>query len=303
MARQTGGCRAAVAFPAPVDIASSLSFLKRSGDDYLDRWDGESWVRTLANGTRHVPFACRPLGSVEAPRLEVRVATPENLAAARDAARASFVLPGRGFTALLKRDPVLARLNRRFPGIRQVRQFDFLYGLLRCVSSQQITLRWAVTLRRRLAEAYGEKLRVGSEWVYALRPEVLAAASVADLRSLRFSTHKAESVIAVAEALASRRLVPEELARMSDAVAMQRLVALRGIGTWSAEWILVRCLGRERVVAGDLGVRKAVAIAYLGKDTATEIEVRQAVSHWGAHATTAQALLLHAYVVKALDEA
>jgi DNA-3-methyladenine glycosylase II len=212
-------------------------------------------------------------------------------------------LPGRGFVALLRRDPVLARLNRKFPGIRQVRQFDLFYGLLRAISAQQINLRWAATLRRRLAEAFGEKLRVGDDFVYSLRPEVVAEVRVKDLRALQFSTHKAVSVLAVAEALASRKLTLEELAEMEDADAMQALVALRGIGTWSAEWILVRCLGRARVVAGDLGVKKAVAITYLGKEMAGEDEVRQAVAHWGTHATVAQAILLHAYAVNALEKA
>jgi 3-methyladenine DNA glycosylase/8-oxoguanine DNA glycosylase len=57
------------------------------------------------------------------------------------------------------------------------------------------------------------------------------------------------------------------------------------------------------VVAGDLGVRKAVAIAYLRKEIAGEDEVRRAVAHWGLHATVAQAILLHAYAVKALEKA
>jgi DNA-3-methyladenine glycosylase II len=279
-----------LSFPAPLDMAGSLSFLSRNGDDYLDRWDGERWVRTLAVGSRKIPFSCQPLGTPDEPHLEVRVA-----------ANLSFVLAGRGFAALLRRDSVLIRLNRKFPGIRQVRQFDLFYGLLRSISAQQINLRWAATLRRRLAEAYGEKLHVGDDFVYSLRPEVVAAVRVQDLRALQFSTHKAESILAVAEALASRKLIQEDLAEMEDADAMQALVALRGIGTWSAEWILVRCLGWARVVAGDLGVKKAVAITYLGKETASEDEVRQAVAHWGTHATVAQAILLHAYVVKALQ--
>jgi 3-methyladenine DNA glycosylase/8-oxoguanine DNA glycosylase len=257
--------KAVLSFPAPLDMAGSLSFLSRNGDDYLDRWDGERWVRTLATSSRNIPFSCCLIGTPDEPRLEVRVADVRDLATVREAANLSFLLPGRGFGVLLRRDSVLARLNRKFPGIRQVRQFDLFYGLLRAISAQQINLRWAATLRRRLAEAYGEKLRVGDDFVYSLRPEVVAAMRVQDLRTLQFSTHKAESVLAVAEALAGRKLIQEELAEMKDADAMQALVALRGIGPWSAEWILVRCLGRARVVAGDLGVKKAVAIAYLAR--------------------------------------
>jgi DNA-3-methyladenine glycosylase II len=76
---------------------------------------------------------------------------------------------------------------------------------------------------------------------------------------------------------------------------------LRGIGRWSAEWVLARTLGRPRVVAGDLGVRKAVGLAYFGNPQATELEVRRATEHWGESAGTAQALLLHALAEKALS--
>jgi DNA-3-methyladenine glycosylase II len=230
--------------------------------------------------------------------MEVRVEDFRDLAAVRDAASLSFLLARPEFRALLRKDLVIARLSRKFPGIRQVRQFDLFYGLLRAISAQQINLRWAATLRRRLAEAYGERLHVGKDFVYALRSEVVAAVRVQDLRGLQFSTHKAESILAVAEALASRKLTQEDLTQMEDEDAMEALVALRGIGTWSAEWILVRCLGRARVVAGDLGVKKAVAFTYLGKEMASEDEVRRAVAHWGPHATVAQAILLHAYTVK-----
>jgi DNA-3-methyladenine glycosylase II len=71
-------------------------------------------------------------------------------------------------------------------------------------------------------------------------------------------------------------------------------VRIRGIGRWSAEWVLARTLGRPRVVAGDLGVRKAVGLAYLGTTAPSEAEVRAATAHWGESAGVAQALLLHA---------
>ncbi len=292
--------RVDLSFPAPLDVPGSLGFLSRNGDDYLDRWDGKRWVRTLPSGPRNLPFVCRWRGTVNEPRLEVQAREAGDLAEVREAVGRSFLLPGRGFGTLLKKDPVLARLNKKFPGIRQVRQFDLFYGLLRTISAQQINLRWAATLRRRLAEAYGERLVVGDDFVYFLRPEVLAGARMQDLRKLQFSTHKSESILAVAEALAGGGLSQEKLAALSDDEAMQALTALRGIGPWSAEWILVRCLGRSRIVAGDLGVKKAVAKSYLGKETAGEQEVRRAAAHWGTQATTAQAILLHAYVMKAL---
>jgi DNA-3-methyladenine glycosylase II len=70
------------------------------------------------------------------------------------------------------------------------------------------------------------------------------------------------------------------------------LTKLRGIGKWTAEWFLARGLGRPRVVAGDLGVRKAIGAAYLDGAMPTEDEVRQLTSHWQGAAGVAQQLVL-----------
>jgi len=70
-------------------------------------------------------------------------------------------------------------------------------------------------------------------------------------------------------------------------------VVFPGIGRWTAEWLLARTLGRPRVVAGDLGVRKAVGAAYLDGRMPSEAEVRAATAHWGPAAGVAQQLLLH----------
>jgi 3-methyladenine DNA glycosylase/8-oxoguanine DNA glycosylase len=81
---------------------------------------------------------------------------------------------------------------------------------------------------------------------------------------------------------------------LPDEEVVARLSTIRGIGRWSAEWVLARTLGRPTVVAGDLGVRKAVGLAYLGTPRPTEQQVREATAHWGESAGVAQAVLLHA---------
>ncbi len=98
--------QARLSFSGPLDIAGSLSFLSRNGDDYLDRWDGERWVRSFPSGPRNIPFSCRVLESLDQPILEVKVQDSKDLAEVLVAAKQSFLLPGRGFGALLKRDPV-----------------------------------------------------------------------------------------------------------------------------------------------------------------------------------------------------
>ena len=84
--------------------------------------------------------------------------------------------------------------------------------------------------------------------------------------------------------------------RLPDDAVIARLTAIRGVGRWTAEWILARTLGRPVVVAGDLGVRKAVGRYYLDlppkAPLPSEEETRRAVAHWGESANLAQTLLL-----------
>ena len=116
---------------------------------------------------------------------------------------------------------------------------------------------------------------------------------------LQLTNAKARSVIAVARAAADGALDAQELSLLDDETLITRLTQLPGIGRWSAEWFIARTLGRPRVVAGDLGVRKAVARLYGLAVMPTEEQVRDLTAHWGAAATFVQSLALHDQAVAA----
>lgn len=283
-----------VELPGPLDLAASLEPLRRSGDDLVDRWDGAHLVGTIGP----VPYAAAGGGDLARPWLEVTAAAD---VAAAVAARFAPAPPS--FAALCRSDPVLGALDARFPGVRTVRRPDLLAALIHCISAQQVNLAWAATTRRRLAEAFGRRLTVAGHTVYRHDAGRLAAAPLAELRRLQFTSAKAAAIIEVAGAVAEDRLRLDELAALADAEVIARLTALRGIGVWSAEWVLARTLGRPVVVAGDLGVRRAVGAAYLGGTLPSPDEVRRVTAHWGGAANAAQQLLLHALAVGALSGA
>ncbi len=294
-------CEFEVRLPGPVDVAASLEMFRRSGDDLIDRWDGTNLVRTIAVDRHAIAYACRVSGTIAAPVLGVTVEDPAHKRAVEETLRSTFVPVPDDFKKLRRVDPLIARLDRRHRGFRPVLQFDLLGALIRCITAQQVNLRWAATSRRRLAEAFGERHVVAGHMVCSLNAKRLASARVADIRALQLTTRKAEYIVGVAEAIACGRVTLESLCTLPDDEIIARLDAIRGIGLWTAEWILARTLGRPRVVAGDLGVRKAVGIAYFGGALPSEDEVRKATAHWGGSAAIAQALLLHALVEKTLD--
>jgi len=283
-----------VQFPAPLDIPAALEIFRRSGDDGIDRWDGYILVRTTRVGDAVVPFTGTMCGTVDAPALEITVEHVTSAAAVEHTVRTMFVTAPGPLAALMTIDPVIARLEARYPGLRPVLQADLLTALVRAISAQQVNLRWATIMRRRLAEAFGRQHTLGTHQVFSLDAARLAAADVAALRALQFTTRKAEYIVALAAAVATGALDLEALRQQSDAEVIARLTACRGLGRWTAEWFLARALGRPRTVAGDLGVRKAVGAAYLNGRLPSEAEVRELTAHWGAAAGVAQQLLLHA---------
>jgi DNA-3-methyladenine glycosylase II len=287
----------AVPVPGPVDLAGSLDVYRRSGDDLLDRWDGRVWLRAVAVGDAMAGVAARPAGTVADPVLEVEAEAGADAAAAGRALAGGFVTAPEALSELVAADPVVARIAARFPGVGPVLQPDLLTAVVRSISAQQITLRFAAVLRGRLARRYGQRHRVPGEpapaEVWSLDAGRLAGAQVAELRELQFSTAKAVAVVEFAAAVAAGRVDLQELAELADEEVVARLVSFPGIGRWTAEWLLARTLGRARVVAGDLGVRKAVGAAYLDGRMPSEAEVRAVTGHWGPAAGVAQQLLLH----------
>lgn len=295
---QTGLQRVTVILPGPLDIPASVERYRRWGDDLLERWDGQRLLRAVqGGGGTAVPYAVRPpdgASSAATVEVEVTVGRAGDMAPATAAVTGSFVqAPAGALEEVCSRDPVVAQLNERYPGVRPVLEPDPFMALLRAISSQQVNLTWAATTRRRLAELRGSRHMLGLDEVWSLSAAQVAGCEAADIRALQFTWAKATSIVAVARAVAGRPETFAELAELPDVEVIARLVALPGIGAWSADWYLARTLGRPVVVAGDLGVRKAVGRAYLGGQLPAVEQTRELTNHWGAAAGVVQELLLH----------
>ncbi len=151
---------------------------------------------------------------------------------------------------------MLAEIVARLPGFRPPLSPDAFESLVTSITSQQVSLRSAFAMRSRFVAKLGEP--VGRVFAFPTRERV-AAASEADLFSLGFSHRKAEYVIG----LARDELDLDSLAEQGDDEIRARLVAVRGLGPWTAEWFLARHLARPRAwPLGDVALRRAVNLFY-----------------------------------------
>jgi DNA-3-methyladenine glycosylase II len=164
------------------------------------------------------------------------------------------------FYAWAADDEVLHSLAVRLRGFRPPLMPDPWEMLVGSITAQQVSLFSATAIRNRFVEAYGERHDVA--WAFPSRDRVAALGEGA-LVALGFSRRKEEYVLGLARSeldLGALRTLPDDEVRA-------RIVALRGLGDWTAEWFLARHLARPNAWPwGDLALRKAVADLYRGLD-------------------------------------
>ena len=161
-----------------------------------------------------------------------------------------------GFASWAAGDETLARLVTALPGFRPPLQPNPFEALVTSITAQQVSLQSAAAIRSRFIERYG----IAHEHAHAFPTrERVAQATEEELFAIGFSARKAEYAVG----LARSDLDLEELAALPDDEVTSRLVSLRGLGEWTADWFLARHLARPHAwPAGDLGLRKAVAAFY-----------------------------------------
>lgn len=106
----------------------------------------------------------------------------------------------------------------------------------------------------------------------SVTPENILAVGQDGMRSFGLSARKAEYIYGVARAVIEGNFVPEELWNLDDAEVVSRLCALRGVGMWTAEMMLIFTLERRDVLSfGDFGIRRGLRMLYRHKEITPEL--------------------------------
>jgi DNA-3-methyladenine glycosylase II len=272
----------------PLDVRGTLARYHRWGDDPTNRVADDVFRRVLRVGRRLIPYEVRWSGSVDDARIVIRIAGAPAVGEAavgevRRILGLDFDLTG--FYRMAKGDVALAPLIEPLYGLRPTLSptpFEMLVG---SITAQQINLSFAFACRARLVRRYGTPVRVGRETVWAF-PEAarLAEARPRELRALKYSTRKAEYIRDLARAIVGGTLDLEAVCAEPTEHVIARLTDLRGLGRWTADWFLTRCLGRGDICpAGDLAVRKAFDHYYGRGRTLSEKAIRRRASAWGQY--------------------
>lgn len=186
------------------------------------------------------------------------------------------------FYRLAKKDPILSKVVERFYGMVPIRTTTVFEMVITAITEQQISLAVAVKIRARLVKKFGESIKVNGKKYYAFpAPEKLASANSRGLLKIGLSRQKTSYIIGFSEKVSSGKFDVEGLRKKSDEKVIEELIKIKGLGPWTAEYVLARGLGRTDVFpADDLGVRAALGKIYGNGKPVSPQKARKILAKW-----------------------
>jgi AraC family transcriptional regulator, regulatory protein of adaptative response / DNA-3-methyladenine glycosylase II len=273
----------ALPYRPPYDWDAMIDFLTVRAISGVEQVIDGVWTRVIAIDGAQGTVTVRPgkpgrlLASI---RFPVLTALPKIIARLRRVFDLSADPTAIG--ACLSSDETLAPLVAARPGLRAPGAWDGFELAIRAVLGQQITLAAAAKLAGRLAKEYGEPLKIPFGTLTHAFPTARALSQAQIEGGMPAS--RARTVTAMARAVLAQPDILETASDLDDAI--RRLVAIPGVGPWTASYIALRQLREpDAFPAADVGLMKAMADEAGIRPTAIELEARsQAWRPWRAYA-------------------
>lgn len=190
------------------------------------------------------------------------------------------------FAAMAERDPVLSPLAERMRGLKPPRFPTVFEALVNGVACQQLSLTVGIHLLNRLVADHGRSAPEDPGGPRAFpTPEALATVEPDALKAHGFSLTKARTIVQTARSIIAGDLDLESLEHADDRAVIERLTGLRGVGRWTAEYVMLRGLGRLHIFPGDdVGAHNKLR-RFLDVDTDLDYDsVERLVARWQPYA-------------------
>ncbi|TVT27700.1 DNA-3-methyladenine glycosylase 2 family protein [Salinicoccus cyprini] len=188
------------------------------------------------------------------------------------------------FYDFARKDKRLAAVVQELYGYRMICTLDMMEALTWSIVGQQINMRFAFILKRRLVEHFNHYIEFEGE-KYWLMPEAreILSLDVEAMREMQISYRKAEYLHRCAEGIETGILSKAHLQRMGGyQEVLDHLTSIKGIGPWSANSVLMRTLKfRNAVPIGDAGLRNAIRITDNLEEKPSAGYIRSVTDEWG----------------------
>jgi DNA-3-methyladenine glycosylase II len=275
----------------PFRLDLTVWTLRRRPDNIMDRWDGQTYRRVLVEDGNPFEIAVTESEQSGMPRLHVSVTGGVAVSKVKAYAIATVKrLLGIHvdlieFYRFCENDVTLRSLTSQFRGSKPPRFPTYFETLVNAIACQQLTLTVGIRLLNRLTEACGLGIETEEGLFHAFpRPQELANMDIEKLREMGFSYQKARYLTGLAGAVMEQQFSLEEIERLDDRNAVNRLCSLKGVGRWTAEYFLLRGLGRTHIFPGDdVGARNHLQSWLQLSEPMNYEVVHKRLRHWDAY--------------------
>jgi DNA-3-methyladenine glycosylase II len=182
---------------------------------------------------------------------------------------------------LTKRDRVLKKLIPKFGEARLQSRGDAFTTLARSIVGQQISVKAAQSVWLRFIALFDNKLQ-------NLAPGSVLALEIEAMRGAGLSARKVEYLRDLAKHFADDAVHEAAWSDMDDEAIIDELVAIRGIGRWTAEMFLIFHLMRPNVMPlDDVGLIKGISLNYFSGEPVSRAEAREVADAWAPYRSVA----------------
>ena len=187
---------------------------------------------------------------------------------------------------LAKRDRVLKKLIRAHPGVHLKSRGDPFTSLSRAIVGQQISVKAAETIWGRFVATVAPSRT--ATIARRLDPRAVAVQALPALRECGLSSRKAEYLRDLSTHFTSGRLDPKRWTKLDDEALIEALVAVKGIGRWTAEMFLIfHELRADVLPLDDIGLQRAIAVHYNRGERLTPVAMRELAQRWQPYRSVA----------------
>jgi len=182
---------------------------------------------------------------------------------------------------LTRRDRVMKKLIPKFGEARLQSRGDAFTTLARSIVGQQISVKAAQSVWDRLVAQLGAPSA-------RIPPVLVESTDAQTLRAAGLSLRKAEYLLDLAQHFNSGAVHVPQWRQMDDEAIIEELVAIRGIGRWTAEMFLIFHLMRPNVLPlDDLGLLKGISLSYFSGEPVSRAEAREVGDAWAPYRSVA----------------
>jgi len=276
----------------PFRLDLTVWALRRRARNQIDRWDGMTYRRVIVVRGRPTELAVRQDGPLTRPRLIVTATPSLRTPSERQLVRSAIdrLLGLRidlsDWYRVAEGHRRLRALADRFRGVKPPRFPTVFEALVNAFACQQLSLIVGLELLNRLAEVCDVRRGTGELAKYAFpTPRDVARIAASRYHAIGFSRQKVHALLSLGRRIERGEIDVERLAHEDDQRALSQLRELRGVGRWTAEYVLLRGLGRLHVFPGDdVGAQKSLA-RWLGRLRPLDYDgVGMAVEKWRPYA-------------------